>query len=144
MDLTERIDQPELMDTIRVPPLEMKKTLSCLGLMNRYFGGSTAILKYLSDWSVKWNRKQTIEILDVGTGGADIPIDVVRWARKKGFKVHVAGIDTVLEVVNIARENTKDFPEISIEQQDVFELIRKENGNFHYDYVTASLFFSNK
>ena len=40
MDLSQRIDMPELMDTQTYPVDVMRETLDFLGTTNRFFGGS--------------------------------------------------------------------------------------------------------
>src|SRR5207244_3558503 len=80
MDLTRRIDRPELMDTTTLALPEMKKTLERLGLINRLFGGVSPVLRYLKNQSTRWRDDEIIHILDVGTGGAEIPVAIARWA----------------------------------------------------------------
>ncbi len=133
MDLTQRIDCLELMDTQTLSPAVMRDTLAFLSVTNRYFGGAAVVLSRLKNWSSRWRRDQTIRILDVGTGGAEIPMAIIEWAKEAGVRVQVTAIDLVPEVVDIARENARAFPEISVQCEDVFEL------NDEFDYVVASL-----
>lgn len=138
MNLSRRIFDPELMDTLPMPMPEMRKTLEFLEITNKYFGGTEVILKYLSSWSERWNRNQPIRILDIGTGNADIPCSIARWARKRGFPVNITGIDIIPDIVHIARQNTKEFPEITIKECDFLYLPEEDEK---YDYAIASLLF---
>src|SRR4051812_17279874 len=113
MNFVERADRPELMDTEQLPLDVMKRTLKFLGLTNRYLGGSAVVLKHLKEWSRGWDKNKKISILDVGTGGAEIPIAIVQWARRAGFNVQIVAMDSVPETVEIARENAGMYPEIS-------------------------------
>ncbi len=135
-DLSHRCHQPELMDTISVTAEEMKQTLNFLKITNTYFGGNHAILGPLKKFSHQWNPGTVIKILDVGTGGADIPIAIATWARSENIKVAVTGIDLIPQVTEIAEHATRTFPEIKIFTKNFFEVDEAEES---YDYVTASL-----
>jgi 2-polyprenyl-3-methyl-5-hydroxy-6-metoxy-1,4-benzoquinol methylase len=124
------------MDTEILSTLEMKETLSFLSLTNRHFGGCDVVLRNLKHWSQSWNPSEKIELLDVGTGGAELSMAVVAWAKKSGFSISITAIDLVEEVVQVAQENARHTPEIQIYKKDVFELA-EENKKF--DYVIASL-----
>ncbi len=134
----QRLDQPELMDTHYYPLPVMRETLRFLEITNRYFGGHRVILNHLDRWSVHWPNDKTITLLDVGTGGADIPRAIASWARRRNKKVHITGIDIVPEIVRIAQEQTKHMNSISIEQAD---FLTWPSNQRRFDYVIGSLFF---
>ncbi|MBI4395664.1 MAG: hypothetical protein HY548_01120, partial [Elusimicrobia bacterium] len=73
LDLSSRVTDRELMDHISYPPAVVRRTLRFLELTNRFFGGIPLVLDFFELWSARWDRDTSIEILDVGTGGADIP-----------------------------------------------------------------------
>ena len=124
------------MDTIDLSPAQMKETLTFLGHTNKYFGGLRAILRHMDIFSKTWGPNQLIRILDVGTGGAEIPIAIAKWGRAKGFKIHITAIDLVSEIADIATRNTQPYPEIEIGEKDFMKL--EEQGS-PFDYVIASL-----
>lgn len=136
-NLARRVHESEWMDTVAYPVPVVKETLNFLRFTNRRFGGTTVVLSYLKEWSVRWKKDETIEVLDVGTGAADIPIAIVRWARQLGFKVRVTGIDLNAEIVEIAREHAREYPEMTIRQENFSDLLKKQGS---FDYVVASLF----
>lgn len=136
-DLSARIDRPELMDTLPFDPPVVRRTLRFLGMTARHFGGASIITDRLSSWSRSWPSDREITILDVGTGGAEIPIAIARWARASQHRVRIIALDLVADIAAIARSNTRGFPEIEIACGDVFEL---GAGGRRFDYVTASLF----
>lgn len=133
--LSERVEDPELMDTRTFPAPVVEQTLDFLALTNRRFGGADVVLRTLNDWKRRWTGR--ISILDVGAGGADIPLAVARWARRRSLPVRITVVDIVPEIADVARRNTSDFPEIIVRHADIFELA--ETGET-FDYVTASLF----
>ena len=136
-DLSRRIDRAEIMDTIAVPRPVMEETLEFLELTNRRFGGERVILRALDVWSATWPSDRAIRILDVGTGAADIPLAIARWARARRRSVKIRAIDLVPDIVDIAKQRTAGWSEISVAEANVFDLVKSRET---YDYVIASLF----
>lgn len=136
IDLSERIHLPELMDTQTFPSAVVKRTLNFLRITNRHFGGNHVVLRHLEEWSARWKPDETIRLLDVGTGLADIPLAIARWARRRGWKIIITAVDLMPEIAEIAREKTRGYPEIEIQARDVFSF----SPGDRFDYVTASLF----
>ncbi len=124
------------MDSVALPLPVMHETLRFLERTNRWAGGVDVVLGHLAAWSRRWPAGAPIRILDIGTGGADIPVAIAAWARKHGHKVSLTAIDPVREVVAVARERAAAYPEIAVEQADLDSLAA---GDETYDYVTASL-----
>lgn len=136
MDLSTRIDQSELMDTQRLSYPVMRETLSFLETANRRFGGFALVTRFLNRWSKNWLPGKTIEILDVGTGGADLPVAIAAWAKNRNLQVRITGLDLMDDIVRIAFENSKDYENITIRHGDFFDLV---NVGEKYDYVISSL-----
>jgi ubiquinone/menaquinone biosynthesis C-methylase UbiE len=66
-------------------------------------------------------------VLDVGTGAADIPRELVRWARRQGRRVRVFALDRDPATLRIAAELVRDYPEITFLRGDALALpIRSE------------------
>lgn len=121
------------MDTRTYPPEVVRDTLNFLGLTHRRFGGNRVILRRFEEWSAAWRPGETVTVLDVGTGGADVPLALARWARRRGFRLRITAVDLMPEIADVARSNTRDFSEIEIITGDAFA----RAGS--WDYVTASL-----
>lgn len=124
------------MDTSDVTLDQMKSTLRFLAITNKYFGGTGVIVSHLNEWSQRWKPTETITILDIGTGGAEIPIGLAQWAKKKNLSISITAIDLIPDIAAIARENTSAVSNIRIEQADFFDLA---SSGKTFDYVTASL-----
>jgi 2-polyprenyl-3-methyl-5-hydroxy-6-metoxy-1,4-benzoquinol methylase len=137
LGLAERATGDELMDTVPMSEPEARATLRFLQLTNRRFGGTRTILRHLAGWSTAWPVGRTIHLLDVGTGAADIPAALVRWARRRGIPIRVTAIDSAAHIAAAARKAVRDVPEITVEQADLFELAATDR---RFDIVTASLF----
>ncbi len=137
-DLSQRRHIPELMDTIPVSMVAMRGALRFLELTNRWFGGCGLVVRHLAAWAARWPRAgEAISVLDVGTGTADIPMALVRWARARGVRLTVTGLDLVRSITELAKARVRQCPEISIVSGDLFDFART---NARFDYVTASLF----
>jgi len=132
----QRIERLELMDSIYLTDSLAEGIARFFEIVNKYFGGYALIIRYLERWSKRWDSRSTITILDVGTGGGDLPVCLALWARKKGVLIHLTGIDIVPELVQIARRKTADFPEIEIKQIDFLDM---DSGGRKYDYVISTL-----
>ena len=65
---------------------------------------------------------QRFSVLDVGTGAANIPIALARWARRRVLPIEITASDVSEQTLNAARANCAGFPEIHLEQQDALAL----------------------
>lgn len=136
-DLTVRSADPEWMDTREVATPTLRDTFRFLSLTNRFFGGNRVILKTIGAWSKKWRDGEPIRILDVGTGGGDIPLALAAWAERKGAHLLITGIERLPAAVEIARKNTRRYDTIHIRQDDFWSLDETTDS---FDYVVSSLF----
>ena len=125
------------MDTAPLSPRVVGRTLAFLEMTNRWFGGTGIVLRALQRWSAGWPAGRGVRVLDVGTGGADIPCALLAWARAQDVDMEVTGIDLAPDVVAAARERTRGVEGLSIEQASLADVAASER---RFDYVTASLF----
>lgn len=135
-DLSKPIDEDEWMDTRPFHPDEARRALYFLAKMNHWFGGVSTVLRPLAKWSSRWDPGKPVHILDVGTGGADIPIALVRWGRENGHSLRVTAVELVPEIAAIAKNAARPYPEITVLQRDLRDLPKEMT----FDYVTAALF----
>jgi len=137
MDFSRRIDAPEIMDSQLLSDGELRETLRFLEQTNRFLGGDRLIFHYLDCWSRHWPSDRPVTMLDVGTGGADLPVRIARWARRRRIDARVTGIDSTPEIARLARQNVRAFPEIEIVESDLQSFAQ---GNRRFDVVLGSLF----
>jgi 2-polyprenyl-3-methyl-5-hydroxy-6-metoxy-1,4-benzoquinol methylase len=123
------------MDTRAFPDAVVRGTLSFLALTNRRFGGNGVVLRRLDAWCARRPPTGPLTLLDVGTGGADIPVAVAAWARRRGIPVKITAVDLMPGIAAVAEENARRFPEIEVVCGDAFSL-----SGGPWDVVTASLF----
>ncbi|MEE8142412.1 MAG: methyltransferase domain-containing protein, partial [Planctomycetota bacterium] len=106
--------------------------LAELERVNRSLGGYRTSLSGIRRLLPADCRK--FSLLDVGTGGADFPRYLCRWAEKRGIEVHIRGIDLSPIAVEYAREKCSPLTHVSIQQRDLFDVSEDEP----YDIVHSS------
>lgn len=132
----ERRDDPEIMDRPDNLESDLEPALRDIRHVNRLLGGAKTLLRLIDPY-LKKPRERPLRILDVGTGGADLPIRVVQRARELGREVEIVGVDRDPITAGIARRWTADYPEIEIVEADAGELPFEAAS---FDLVTVSLF----
>jgi ubiquinone/menaquinone biosynthesis C-methylase UbiE len=134
--LSQRRRQVEWMDEEGADPGEIRKSLDFIERANRWLGYARATLWHLDRFSRSWSPGETITILDLATGSADIPRAILNWADRRRLDVRIVGIDRQGPTIDVARRRTAD-PRLQLVQADVFDL-PFETASF--DYVTTSMF----
>jgi len=124
------------MDTESLSPEEMARVLRALEFINTWLGGTRATLWHLKRFSRFWRPRQTIRIVDWGTGGADIPRAIVRWARRNNFRIEILGMDNHPAVLDYARKACRDYQEIRLMEGDLSRLSSLQEP---FDYAISSL-----
>ncbi len=112
--VVERMDLPE------VDPSELAQTLTDLAWINRVFGGTRAVLDHLHP--LISTLSPPVALLDVGTGYADIPRSIVRWARKGGVPVRIVAVDHHDGIRAQAASACLPYPEIRLAEADALSL----------------------
>ncbi len=135
-DLRLPVDEDEWMDTCPFDPVQARRALAYLGLTNRRFGGTEAVLGHFRRWARRWRPGEPVNILDVGTGGADIPVALARWGRETGHPIRITAVELQPPVAELARESVRAYPEITVLVRDLRDIPKE----LTFDYVTASLF----
>jgi 2-polyprenyl-3-methyl-5-hydroxy-6-metoxy-1,4-benzoquinol methylase len=122
----ERRRDPELID---LPPENYSQSEYAGGLadirkINRFFGDNHATLKFFSALvsGLGASAERAVSVLDVATGSADIPVAIVKWARRQGIKIVVTAVDINPLAVREAVVFTQAYPEITVVAADGFSL----------------------
>jgi len=133
--IPERVDEPEWLDW-GVSPAGMRANLSDLWRINRYFGGLHALTDHLYPRLLAANRPLTIA--DIGTGAADIPAEIARWAGRHNLDVRIVALDRAAPHLALARERSSSLPDIHLVQADATWLPFAPG---EVDFLISSLFF---
>lgn len=122
----ERRRGPELID---LPPesysqSEYAGSLANIRMVNRFLGDYNATHKFFSALvsGIAASAGRPIRVLDVATGSADIPVTIVKWARRQGIKVVVTAVDINPLAVQEATAFARAYPEITVTVADGFSL----------------------
>jgi ubiquinone/menaquinone biosynthesis C-methylase UbiE len=137
--LSKRRITPEHMDDPSADRDELRRSLRFLARLNRRLGGVDPIIRHLQEWASSWPDDRAIRVLDVGTGGADIPLAIADWARRRGTRVEIVGVDMHETTLSIAREHVGDRDDIELVCADATTLTDRFEAD-SFDYAHASLF----
>lgn len=125
----------EFIDEPGIPLEELSANLQDLARVNLLFGGTRLIFRYLGPM-LRRSHSSEIRILDVATGGADIPAAIVRWARRRGRRIRIVGVDKNPQILRASETRIQDYPEISLELADALALPYPPGS---FDVVLCSL-----
>ncbi len=134
--LRERHCQPEIMDDPKLDPAYHAQALRCLGRIN-WLSGSDRILWRPLKKLIQENPGRVLRVLDVATGGGDVPIKLWQRARAAGLSLDVEGADISPTALAFARQKAEQA------RVDVkFFRLDVENDAIPtgYDVLTSSLF----
>lgn len=129
-----RFDAPELMDGDDFSAEELTANFRDIQRVNRWFGGTSAILASLPELVPAGVK--TVSVLDLATGVADIPIAVQRWGDTRGYAVDITATDISPEILALANAHIAGSPRIRLQQADARHL---PFVNHSFDIVTCSL-----
>lgn len=117
-DFSVRILLPEKMDQPGVDPVEIRKALHELEVINKLLGGYHVILDALNriDWP-----DQPVTIMDIGCGGGDMLRSIAMWAEKKKLNVKLIGVDWNPVMTEYATTQSKNYSNISFKTMNVFD-----------------------
>src|SRR5262245_55245744 len=107
-----RHDQPERLDLGLGSPADTAANLAEMWRINRDLGGFRALTDHLYPRLVA--VKNPITLADLGSGSAEIPLALIRWARAHGLKLHIFAIDWADRCLAVARTRISGTSEISL------------------------------
>lgn len=131
-----RTEEPELLDGSNWSTSELEENFRDIERVNRLLGGLRLTILALSRLVAGVAHPQPVAILDVGTGSADIPVGVARWARRTKKLVTITGLDSRSDILAIARRRVAGFSEITLECAVAPSLPFPDSS---FDIVTCSL-----
>jgi ubiquinone/menaquinone biosynthesis C-methylase UbiE len=105
-----RTDEPEWMDAPGHDPAMLADNLGDLRRVNRWVGGVWLTLRGLDRLTAALYRGAPLTIVDLATGGADIPRAVARWAQRRGFRASVLATDISPEILTLAAADSSCGP----------------------------------
>lgn len=135
--MTQRRDlQPEVMDDPALDATEHLRALRGLGMLNSTTGVGGALFRRLQRY-VREHPERPLRVLDVATGGGDLPIQWARLAARRHVALQVTGVDISQRAVDFARDRARAAGvEVGFLCRDCLNQPLPEG----FDVVTCSLF----
>ncbi len=137
--LTNRRLVGELMDDPNADGRELAQALAFIRLVNRRLGGAAAAIGHLERWTRGWPAQRPIHILDVATGSGDIPIQMLRWADRRGLDARITGVDLHETTLAEARKYIGDEQRVELLRADALQLTDQFEPE-SFDFVHAGMF----
>lgn len=135
MDLTRRDMQPERMDDPALDAGQHERALRGLRRINRWSGSCRILWPAIHDIARRLNRP--IRVLDVATGGGDVPIGLARRAARANVPIEWAACDVSAQALSFAAEcAARAGVRIRLFRHDALT----EALPSGYDVITVSLF----
>jgi 2-polyprenyl-3-methyl-5-hydroxy-6-metoxy-1,4-benzoquinol methylase len=122
----------EMMDRPQPVSPELERDLDRLRQLNRWFGSHRLVLAFARRWLMPGVQ---MRIVDLATGSGDIPRLLVDHARKIGAQITIDAVDRQAATLEIARNLSADYPEISYHAANILEWDCAQ----HYDLALCSL-----
>jgi ubiquinone/menaquinone biosynthesis C-methylase UbiE len=123
----------ELLDADVHDPAELEQSLDQVAEVNALLGGRRAAWRAIRPML---HATASTTILDVGTGSADIPLDIARRAQRRGLEVRITATDLHPQMRQIASARTAAVPAIRVESADALALPYPDGA---FDLVLLSL-----
>ena len=126
----------EFMDRPRLDAGELRDCLRDIGRLNRWFGGAAAVLSEVQRIVRARALNGRITVLDIGTGGGDIPRALLGWSARRGLAVEVVACDIHDQIIAAAAASSRDLGRMSFVRTEALALPFVAG---HFDFVLSSL-----
>jgi len=110
----------ELMDELDAPVSDLDRNLSDIALLNR-FGGTQTIQRHVAPFLARLRAGETLRILDIGTGAADIPVALADWARRRGDRMRIVALEMHPTIWRHAARAVEATPEVRVVAADALQ-----------------------
>jgi len=111
----------ELMDRLDAAPAELDRSLVDIARLNR-LGAIRTILRHIAPFFDRHAPGRTLRVLDVGTGAADVPLALARWARRRGYRVAIVALERHPTVLRHAARAVNGTSEVRVVAGDALAL----------------------
>jgi SAM-dependent methyltransferase len=131
MNLKTRSYQKELLDQEDIPFSDIAQTMRELNTINTLLGGHAITIKGFKELL---KGKKEITVCEIGCGGGDNLVAIVKYCQQMNIKIHCIGIDYNKECIAFAKENNY--------LKDNTEFIYSDYSKVHFDNNPDIIFSS--
>ena len=133
--MKQRVIEPELMDDPAIAVARHQQALRGLARLNRFSRSAQIVYAAIAD--LLQEAPRPIRLLDLATGGGDVPIGLSHLARRHGTQIQIAACDVSSTAIEYARHRAA-LADVEI---DFFPLnVMTQSLPLDYDVITCSLF----
>lgn len=136
IDTSKRSEATEVMDNFAMEGSILKDALDKIASINQLLGGNKVTLNGLKQLLGKPGSNGEISILDVGCGNGDMLRFLADYAKRKGLKFKLKGLDANAFTIGHARQLSVNYPGILYTCADIFEEIKQAQ---RYDVILCTL-----
>ena len=135
-NMTARATIDELMDAPDCDEVRLLRTIRQFSAINRQVARYRTILKreVLADMMLEPEREY--HLVDMGAGGCDIDVWLLKAARKRGLKLRISACDIDSRIIRFARSTFGTTPGLDIRTVDLLD----DSFDEPVDYVFANHF----
>jgi ubiquinone/menaquinone biosynthesis C-methylase UbiE len=112
----------------------LQAALHHVAAVNRWLGARRALLRHL-DWALP---SGTTTVLDVGTGSADLPLALARWASHRARPLRILAAEPHPATLDVARQRIGASPAIRLLRADGLRLPFRD-GAVHLALLSMTL-----
>lgn len=138
-----RTNEDELMDDFSITDARLTSALEQLRLVNQWLGGYSTTMAAIAPF-LRSRVGQTTRLLDLGTGIADFPEYIVRWAAAQSpvLDVEIVAVDANPVTVDYARTALKQrLPEAAAKiQVEVADALALPYADDSFDIAMGAMF----
>lgn len=100
--------ESELLDHGGHPPDDLRGNLDDLALVNRFLGGASPIIRGINLLLDERALNPGVSILDVGTGGGDLPARIASELGNRHARQTIVGLDVQSEILELVARGQQD------------------------------------
>ncbi len=131
-----RTDKPEIMDDFAMEGEILRDALVKIAIINQLLGGNKLTLQGIAVLLSKKDKNQQITIVDIGCGNGDMLRKLADFGVNNNFDFRLIGIDANNFTINVAKELSIHYPNISYRCEDIFD---ESFTQLKYDIVLCTL-----
>ncbi len=122
LDFSRRWMGAELMDDPSCDESQLLRTIAQFTIMNRLVSRYRSVLERTIVRDMSNDPRRAYHLVDVGAGGCDIPVWLLRRAKRRGLRLRVTAIESDPRTVAYARNVNAGVEGLTIEQADIMDL----------------------